>query len=237
MTIKKVVDGVFPVPLGFVNAFLIDYNGLTLIDTGIAGNSEKILAAVRELGKQPRDIHDILITHLHFDHTGSLAAIQRVSGAAVSMHAAEAESIRQGIATRTSYPPPGVLNTLLGKLIASQKGERIEVTEVAHEFREAEILPAAGGIQAIPIPGHTAGHTVFLWPQQGGVLFVGDALTRFTGSIGHAPVYEDFPLAQSSLKKLLELEFNTLCFAHGKPIVGDAFHRVRDRIVKMMERR
>jgi len=237
MTLKKVVDRVFVVPLGFVNAFLIDYDGLTLIDTGIAGNSEKILAVVRELGKEPGDIHDILITHLHFDHTGSLAAIQRASGAAVSMHAAEAESIRQGIVTRTSYPPPGVFNTLFGKLIASQKGGQIEATEVAHEIRETEILPAAGGIQAIPIPGHTVGHTVFLWPQQGGVLFVGDALTRFAGSIGYAVVYEDFALSQASLKKLLELEFNTLCFAHGKSIVGDASHRARDRIVKMMERR
>jgi glyoxylase-like metal-dependent hydrolase (beta-lactamase superfamily II) len=237
MALKKIVDGVYVVPLGFVNAFLIDCNGLTLIDTGTAGNSEKILAAVRELGKEAEDIHDILITHLHFDHTGSLAAIQRASGAAVSMHTTEAESIRQGITTRTSFPPPGILNTLFGKLIASQKGGQIEATEVTHEIRGAEILPAAGGIQAIPIPGHTTGHTVFLWPQQDGVLFVGDALTRFAGNIGHAPVYEDFALSQASLKKLLELEFNTLCFSHGKPIVGDASRRVRDRIVKMMERK
>ncbi len=53
MVAKQVVAGVYALSLGPVNAFLIDDDGLTLIDTGVPGSSDAILQAVRELGRQP----------------------------------------------------------------------------------------------------------------------------------------------------------------------------------------
>ena len=46
MSVKQIVPGLYVIPLGPVNAFLIDSDGLTLIDTGYAKNAEKIMEAV-----------------------------------------------------------------------------------------------------------------------------------------------------------------------------------------------
>jgi glyoxylase-like metal-dependent hydrolase (beta-lactamase superfamily II) len=224
MAIKKVANEnghyAYVVPLGFVNAFLIDEDGLTLIDTGIPGSTGKIMAGVEALGKKPTDIRAILITHLHYDHTGSLGEIKRLSGAEVWMHAADASLIRQGIPRRPVRPAPGLMDNFIGRRLFERGmgSSRVKAVEVEHEVQDGAVLPLAGGIQAIHIPGHTAGHTVFLWQ---GVLFAGDALTRMFG-LGHPPIYENLQLGKESLKKLGMLEFSTLCFSHGEAITGDA---------------
>ena len=55
MAAQKIVDGVYVIPLGGVNAFLLEaQDELVLIDTGSPGNADEILLAVNELGKQPK---------------------------------------------------------------------------------------------------------------------------------------------------------------------------------------
>src|SRR3954452_4385279 len=59
--------------LGAVNAFfVVEDDGLTLVDTMIPKTLDTILAAARELG-QP--IARISLTHAHGDHVGSLDAL------------------------------------------------------------------------------------------------------------------------------------------------------------------
>jgi glyoxylase-like metal-dependent hydrolase (beta-lactamase superfamily II) len=235
VSIHEVINGdLYVVSLGFVNTFLIDCEGLTLIDTGISGSEGKIFAAVRELGRQPGDIHNVLLTHLHTDHTGSLPAVKQTSGAQIWMHAADADLTRQGITTRLASPTPGTIAGVLLKPFMAQQSSPVPQGKVAieHEIQDGEILPVAGGIRAVHLPGHTAGHMAFLWPREGGVLFVGDAMTRWL-RFGYAPIYEDFNLGKESLKKLLSLEFGVLCFSHGKALIGDARQRIQKKIEAM----
>ncbi|MBL8155524.1 MAG: MBL fold metallo-hydrolase [Anaerolineae bacterium] len=97
MIAKKVVDGVYAIRLGGVNAFLLEaQDGLALIDTGSPGSADEILVAVDELGKQPDDIHHILLTHWHPDHMGSAAALKRATGARTYAHPIDAPIIREG---------------------------------------------------------------------------------------------------------------------------------------------
>jgi glyoxylase-like metal-dependent hydrolase (beta-lactamase superfamily II) len=59
--------------LGIVNEYLVaEDDGLTLIDTGLAGTRRLILARAAALGLP---IARIALTHAHRDHTGSLAAL------------------------------------------------------------------------------------------------------------------------------------------------------------------
>ncbi len=76
MSLQPVVPSVYQISFGMVSAYLIDDDGLTLIDTGIPDSAPAILDAVRELGKQPKDISHIILTHLHADHVGSAKAVQ-----------------------------------------------------------------------------------------------------------------------------------------------------------------
>src|SRR5271157_692384 len=55
---------------GMVNCFLVrEDDGLTLIDTNLPGTARAILGAAKKLGSP---IRKILLTHAHFDHTGSV---------------------------------------------------------------------------------------------------------------------------------------------------------------------
>ncbi|MDQ6695354.1 MAG: MBL fold metallo-hydrolase [Chloroflexota bacterium] len=231
MTAKMVVPGVYRVPLGPVNAFLIDHDGLTLIDTGIPGSAGKILDAVRDIGKKPADIRQILLTHAHADHTGSLAALKRELGVvATYMHSLDAELLRQGVAGRPVRPAPGLFNRLFyTAFFARQSGmPKVEPAEVEHIVEDGSVLPVAGGFQVIHIPGHCAGQVAFLWPEQGGVMFAADAASNMFG-LAYSPIYEDLALGRRSLRKLGKFKFEVACFGHGKPITEGAAERFARR--------
>jgi len=92
MAAKQIVEGLWQIGLGTVNAFLIDIDSgeLTLIDSGFAESAGKIVRAVESLGRKAADIRHIIVTHCHPDHAGRLAAIKRLTGAPVYMHASDA---------------------------------------------------------------------------------------------------------------------------------------------------
>jgi len=56
-------------------------DGVLLVDTGLAANSDKVLAAVRSLSDKP--IRYIIDTHVHADHVGGNEAIAK-SGATIA---------------------------------------------------------------------------------------------------------------------------------------------------------
>jgi glyoxylase-like metal-dependent hydrolase (beta-lactamase superfamily II) len=232
MSVKQIVPGVYGVSLGMVNVFLLDAGELVLIDAGIAGAAGRILAAVREIGRRPQDLKHILVTHHHVDHVGSLAALQQASGAQVSMHALDAAAYQGGTAIRRMQSSGGLLSRLVVAAI-NRSAERSRpaaapaaLARIDNCLAGGETLPLAGGIQALHTPGHTAGHLAFLWPQQGGVLFAGDAAARWL-RLGFSPLYEDFEQGRRALRALSSHRFETACFSHGAPLRPAADARFR----------
>ncbi len=234
MTINQVVDNVYIISLGMVNVFLIDHNGLTLIDCGTPGSEKQIFAALESIGKKPGDIKNILITHLHYDHIGALKAVKEACGAPVYMHSSEAAAVRRGNTPHTFRAAPGligILSVIIRRMDATAKEEAIEVE---YDLEDGARLSMIGNLSAIHTPGHTPGHLAYYWPYNGGVLFSGDVFTHFAG-IGHPPLYADYGLARQSLKKIGTLQFDTLCFSHGKPLCGNASQRMQDKILAMIK--
>jgi glyoxylase-like metal-dependent hydrolase (beta-lactamase superfamily II) len=228
MVLKPVVPGVYAISLGVVNAFLIDTDHLTLIDTGLPGSAGRILEAVAALGRRPKDVRHLLVTHCHIDHAGSLAVLKQATGASVSMHAADAALVKIGQAGRPMIPGPGVINRLVFRRFMTGPPSRITPAEIEHEVTTEDTLPAAGGIQAIHTPGHCAGHLVFLWPHHGGVLFAGDAAAHIVG-LGLSAGYEDLAEGRRSLARVAAQPFAVACFGHGRPILRDAATRFRQK--------
>jgi glyoxylase-like metal-dependent hydrolase (beta-lactamase superfamily II) len=219
---------VYQLGLGMVNVFLVeDGDGLVLIDAGVDEGAERIGAGVHALGRAPEELRAIVITHLHGDHVGGLAAVKRHTGAEVWMHPVDADALRKGVRGRALEPGPGLVRSIIVHAVGDRSVRTGEPIAVEHEVRDGEILPFAG-ITAVHTPGHTAGHLALLLPRDGGVLFVGDAATNF-GRLGVGPIYEDVAEGMRSLERLSGLEFDTALFAHGRPLRPRADERFRAR--------
>ncbi|MDP3908017.1 subclass B3 metallo-beta-lactamase [Novosphingobium sp.] len=70
--------------------------GLVLIDTGPEEAAPHVLANIRALGFEPRQVKWLLMTHEHFDHVGGMAAIQRATGARLAVGEDAAAAMRNG---------------------------------------------------------------------------------------------------------------------------------------------
>ena len=70
--------------------------GLVLIDTGPEDAAPHVLASIRALGFDPRQIRWLLMTHEHFDHVGGMAVIQQATGARLVVSPDAAGAMRSG---------------------------------------------------------------------------------------------------------------------------------------------
>lgn len=82
------------------------------------------------------------------------------------------------------------------------------------------------GLKPVPLPGGGPGETAFL--SADGVLILGDVLISMGGELAVLPdkYCTDAKKLRESLRKLLDLEFNTVTFAHGLPLTQKAKERL-----------
>jgi glyoxylase-like metal-dependent hydrolase (beta-lactamase superfamily II) len=234
MKVVPVVDRLYRVDLGMVNAYILDEKELTLIDSGIPGSAEKILEALGHLGRSSEDLKHIILTHLHMDHTGGAAELKARTGATVHMHRLDAGMLAEGRAAREMDPAPGILSKLATKLFISRAPTEVEACETDNYLEEGELLDFAGGMEVLHVPGHAEGQVAFRWPGNEGVLIAADAAANIIG-LGYPIVVEDLEVTTRSLKRLARLEFEHACFGHGKPIVCGAAKAFRKRFLNSRE--
>jgi metallo-beta-lactamase class B len=87
----RVFDNLYYVGIGYVSSWVLTTDqGLILIDTLEARHADHLLANIRSLGLDPRQIKYVLLTHGHYDHVGAAARIQQEYGARVVMVAGDA---------------------------------------------------------------------------------------------------------------------------------------------------
>ena len=220
MAANLIVEGLWQISLGAVNAFLIDNGELTLIDSGIPDSAGKIVQALESLGKKPADIRHIIVTHCHPDHAGSLAAIKRLTTAPVYMHSTDAAMVRKGEGKRPMTAAPGLLRPIMYNLFVARSPGNIEPCAVDYEIEDGTELPIAGGLRAVHAPGHCAGQLAFLWPRRR-LLFVADAASNMP-NFGLSLGYENLTEGLRSLAKIAALDFDIACFGHGSAITRQA---------------
>lgn len=228
MSLTQIAHGVHLISLGIVNAYLVDGEEPVLVDTGMPGDSKKIVEAVRAYGREPSDIRHILVTHCHPDHCGGLAALKRLTGAVAYMHPLSAAVVRGDEMGRPLRAAPGLLNGILCKTFMRRPPWNIPPALVEHEILDGDIIPVAGGIRAIHVPGHCAGQLAFHIMQGGGVLLAADTATHMA-RLDLMPGYEDLRTGLRSLAKLAGFRFEVAGFGHGAPILRNAEARFREK--------
>jgi glyoxylase-like metal-dependent hydrolase (beta-lactamase superfamily II) len=192
------------------------------------------MSLLQRLRRKPIDIRHILITHHHYDHTGNLALLAEKTDARIYVHPLDAP-IARGDAPVPPIAKTGFSAKVVGAVTSLVVPERLPHVSIGHELEDGEELPLAGGITAIHSPGHTAGHTSFLWKRHGGVLIAGDAAAHMGPRLGPplGVFTEDDAAMRSSVRKLAGLEFETAVFGHGGPVKSGAsskFAKLADRL-------
>jgi metallo-beta-lactamase class B len=125
--------------------------GHILIDGGDENSPKQIVAHIRQLGFKVEDIRFILNSHVHRDHAGGIAELQRLSGATVLSSVKGEPVLRTGL---TAKDDPQL--TDLPPAIAAVANTRA--------VRDGEVV-ALGALQVTAhyTPGHTAGGMSWTW--------------------------------------------------------------------------
>jgi metallo-beta-lactamase class B len=114
--------------------------GDILLNTGLADSPPLIVASVRSLGFDPKDIRILITNQAHFDHVGGFAEMQKLTGAKVYATAADAPLIEDGGAS-----DPGGLPGFT----------RVKVDRV---LKDGEVIRLGDLVlTVIATPGHTPG--------------------------------------------------------------------------------
>ena len=111
-----------------------------------APDAEVVLANVRKLGFEPKDIKFLLNSQAHFDHAGGFARLKEVTGAKLEVMDGDAQQIERG----------GLGDFAFGDRFPYKPAK---VDKVLHDGDVVEL----GGtrLTAIKTPGHTRGCTTW----------------------------------------------------------------------------
>ena len=137
-------------PRGLSAILITSDQGHVLIDGALPESAAAIAASVRELGFKVEDIRIILNSHVHFDHAGGIAELQRLSGAAVRATAWSASVLKSGTVPR-SDPQFGIVPPIAPV-------QNVEVISGGDAVRVGLLA-----LTALATPGHTPGGTSWAW--------------------------------------------------------------------------
>jgi glyoxylase-like metal-dependent hydrolase (beta-lactamase superfamily II) len=213
---------IFPINSYFVR----EDDGLTLIDTGMAGTADDIIAQARRLGAP---IARIVLTHAHGDHADSLDALHaQLPDAEVLVGAREARLLAGDHSLDPEEPqvsPGGFVRSAIVPTRLLAHGDRVR------------------SLQVIAAPGHTPGQ-IALFDTRDRSLIVGDAFYTRGGIAVAGTINKLFPFpgwgtwhrptAIVSARRLRDLAPSRLAVGHCKVIERPV--RAMDRAIAAAER-
>ena len=135
---------------GLGSILIASDTGHVLIDGALAKSVPQIAANIRALGFRVEDVKLIVNTHVHYDHAGGIAGLQKLSGARVAASRWSADVMKNGAVPKDD-PQFGVITPIA-------RVARVEMV------KDGETLQAGAiAVTAHLTPGHTPGGTSWTW--------------------------------------------------------------------------
>lgn len=177
-------------PHGLTSILLTSKAGHILIDGALPESVPQVVANIRSLGFRIEDVKLIVNSHVHFDHGGGIAELQRLSGAKV---AASPWSVE--VLTKSGV---GKGDPQFGVIIPVALVPRADTLRDGQTLRVGDIK-----LTARFTPGHTPGGTSWTWKSCAGGrclnLVYSDSMTpvsadgfRFSDSREYPTAVQDF---------------------------------------------
>jgi glyoxylase-like metal-dependent hydrolase (beta-lactamase superfamily II) len=204
---------VYRIEAGTSNMYLLTSpEGMLLIDTGWPGFERRVVRLLNRLHRT--DLRLILITHGHFDHYGSAAAIRRLTGAVIAIHQLDEPFMAKGC---TPLGQKQGMGKLVGRMLPL--GEFFLRPEPAFAnivFNESfNLAPYGFEGYVLHTPGHTYGSCTVIINKE--IAFTGDLLCNAHGSIQSQRFYAfDWNVQAYSLLLLKSIPPLRLYPGHGK---------------------
>lgn len=245
---QEVAPGVWrlrvPLPghtIGHVNAYaLVDDSGLLLVDSGWSSAAAGLSDLLGRIGASFQDVAGAVFTHLHVDHCGLAARLQR-AGAWVAMHTADAALLHSryfdheafGAQTRAWLTevgaPPDALEP--GQAHVARLAAQVERFEPDRLLADGDVVTwGRWELTVLLTPGHTPGSSCF-HERRTGLLFTGDhVFPRIRASPTYRPQSTPDPVGDylASLDRLEQLEVSFVLPGHQGP-----FPHLQRRIVEL----
>ncbi len=163
-----------------VNAYLINAaNKLIIVDTGsgelYGPTLNKLIASLKAIGYEPEQITDLLLTHIHTDHSGGLMDGTRVvfPNAVVHVDKREVDYWLNPANRDTSKGNKEQLVRLFREANAKVK-PYVDAGQIKTFNGDTQLFP---GIRSIATPGHTPGHSFYALESKGEkIVFWGDIM-------------------------------------------------------------
>ncbi len=204
----EIVRGVHQIDGISGNCYIINGKKMVVIDTGLPGNSRKIINYIRVgLKRSPNDVTTIILTHYHPEHSGNVYELKNLTGAIVAVHSNDADYI----SGKKPIPGEGTSIQHVNPDTILQDGDKI------------------AGLTCVHCPGHTAG-SIALYDPNRKILFSGDTLCYDEGKVQgpRKEFSDDMDQVKNSIIALSGLDYDLLLPGHGSPLKPDAALRVAE---------
>jgi len=197
-----------------VYSYVIFGDEITLVDSGVAGSEKTVFDYLRMNGREPKEICNVILTHSHPDHIGSIKTIQQATACSVSAHAGERDWIEDTEKQFKERPVPGFHALVSGPVT------------VDHALSDGETVNLGGSIQGkvLYTPGHSNGSISLVLANEKTIIS-GDCLP-----LPHdMPIYENFVASINSINRLKKVKnIEVLLSSWEAPIHG--YKHIQKRI-------
>jgi glyoxylase-like metal-dependent hydrolase (beta-lactamase superfamily II) len=220
-SILEIIPNVFQLSIRGTNIIVIAEEELTLVDAGFRGNSRWVIDFIHRLGRSEAEVSLIILTHNHYDHAGGVAELKRLTPARVAIHQADISDAE----SHPSYPQMIQRTLRIPPFSALHSVFSLKLSEIDLPLMGGEIFKPLGGLEVIHTPGHTPG-SISLLSRRDHLLIVSDALNRRRW-LPPKMASTDQRQALDSIRKMAQLDFDLLCYGHGRPLSKDARTRMQ----------
>jgi hydroxyacylglutathione hydrolase len=208
---------VHPITVPTSSVYLLENEkGLVLVDAGPPHVEKTILKYLESFGH--KDLKLIFITHAHFDHYGSAAALKRATGAIIAIHALDAPAMAKASSPlgqpRGRGKLAGTLMPLFQQWMPTEPVQADILMEDGDDLNEY-------GLDAylLHTPGHTPGSSCLIVENR--LAFVGDLISANGHPHVQAYFADDWAQIPGSLERLQKIHPQLVYAGHGTSPFND----------------
>jgi hydroxyacylglutathione hydrolase len=210
---------IFPIKLGLNSCYLIRGKDIVMVDGGMPNKLKMFKMKLSKLGIQASEIKLIVLTHSHFDHSGSAREIRDLTGAKIAIHESERTYVEnggmiipKGVNTYGKLTKP-LLFSIFKKISFPKFKPDILITDEPYSL---SMYGIDGNIM------HTPGHTI------GSISVILNSGEAFVGCMAHdgfpfrlrpgLPIYaQDIAAIKKCWEILIDRGVKMVYPGHGKP--------------------